>query len=86
MGLYKDSQLEELYVLKNRHNKNKYSSYDIENNILKNSLSSYIFSNNNMNEYINRLEKLYFIMFEQYNIIRNFKNWTVHKYYNDHVD
>lgn len=86
MGLYKDSQIEELYMLKNRHNNNKYSSYNIEENLLKRSVSSYLYSNDTMKNYLDRLEKMYFLLFENYNIIRNFKNWTVHKYYNDHVD
>ncbi len=86
MSLYKDSQLPELYQIKHRHDNNEYDAYDIENNILKRTLSNFIFNNDTMNEFLLRMQKVYYIWFDQINVIRNLKNWTVDKYYNNHVD
>lgn len=86
MSLYKDSQLPELYTLKHRHDNNEYGAYDIENNILKRTLSNFLFNNDTMNEFLLRMQKIYSLWFDQMNVIRNLKNWSVSKYYNNHVD
>jgi hypothetical protein len=86
MSLYRDSQLPELYELKHRHDNNENDAFDIENNILKKTLSNFLFNNDTMNEFLLKMQKLYYLWFDQINIIRNLKNWTVDKYYNNHVD
>lgn len=86
MSLYKDSQIKELYLLKHRHDKKESGSYDIENNILKKTLSDFVFSNDTMNEFLLKLQSVYFVWFDQMNMMRNLKNWSVDKYYNDHVN
>lgn len=86
MSLYKDSQVNELYVLKHMNDKNSYGSFDIESNILKKTLSNFLFTNNIMNTFLLKMQGLYALYFDQMNVLRNFKNWTVNKYYNNHVD
>lgn len=86
MSLYKDSQVNELYVLKHRHDRNQYDAFDIEDNILRRSLSNFLFTNDTMNDFLLKMQGLYALYFDQMNVIRNLKNWTVDKYYNNHVD
>jgi len=86
MSLYRDSQVNELYVLKHRHDKNKYGAFDIEDNILKKTLSNFLFTNGIMNDFLLKMQGLYSLYFDQMNVIRNLKNWTVDKYWSDHVD
>lgn len=86
MSLYRDSQLKELYTLKHRHDKNENDAYDIENNILKRTVSNFLFTNDTMNEFLLKMQGIYALWFDQMNILRNLKNWTVDKYYNNHVD
>ncbi len=86
MSLFRDSQIPELFELKHRHDKNKYDAYDIENNILTRTLSNFLFNNDTMNEFLLKMQGIYFLWFDQMNILRNLKNWTVDKYYNNHVD
>jgi len=86
MSLYKDSQLKELFELKHRHDNNENDAFDIESNILKKTLSNFIFTNDTMNEFLLKMQRVYFLWFDQINILRNLKNWSVDKYYNNHVD
>lgn len=86
MSLYKDSQLPELYEIKHRHDNNENDAYNIEENILVRSLSNFLFNNDTMNEFLLRMQKIYALWFDQMNIVRNLKNWSVDKYYNNHVD
>lgn len=81
--LYEDKQLPELFYMKHRHdNKNDYVKY--EDNILNNTLSPYNFNNEIMNSFLNRIKKLVSILFDQHNVIKNFKNFMVDKYYYKH--
>jgi len=82
--LEKDSQINEIYNIKNRHNSVKYRHYDYEKDILKKTTSSFLWQNKNMNGYLSLIEKMVALMFEQVNISRNYFNYTVNKYYNDH--
>lgn len=86
MSLYRDSQLPELYTLKHRHDVNENSAFDIENNILKKTVSNFLFSNDTMNEFLLKMQGIYSLWFDQMNILRNLKNWSVDKYYNNHSD
>ncbi len=74
------TQLPEINYLKHRHDDNsEYVNY--EDIILSKSLSPYIYENDIMNGYLNRLQKLTSIMFDQINVMKNFKNFMVDKYY-----
>lgn len=81
--LYEDKQLSELNYMKHRHDTDdNYVNY--ENKILNKTLSPYLFNNDTMSNFLNRLQKLLSLMFDQQNIIKNFKNYMVDKYYYKH--
>lgn len=83
--LYEDRQIPELNYMKHRNDSdNDYIDY--QSNLFKKSLSSYLFNNDMMNVYLQRLQKPLSILFDQFNIIKNFKSYTVHKYYYKHKD
>jgi ABC-type phosphate/phosphonate transport system ATPase subunit len=84
MGLQKDIEISELYELKNRFNSYTNRHYPWENDLLKKTTTSYIWKNYNMNEYLTKIQSILVFMLEQMNFARNFFNFTVHKYYNDH--
>jgi hypothetical protein len=77
--LYKRNQLPELYTLKHRHDDDK-SFVEYENMILDKSLSPYMFENIIMSGYLKRMQPLVSILFDQMNVIKNFKNYIVDKY------
>ena len=81
--LYEDKQLSELNYMKHRHDTDdNYVNY--ENKILNKTLSPYLFNNDTMSNFLNRLQKLLSLMFDQQNIVKNFKNYMVDKYYYKH--
>ena len=84
MGLEKDIQIAELYDINHRWDSKTNRHYSWENNLLQITTSSYIWLNPNMNEYLTKIQKILVLMLEQMNFARNFFNFTVHKYYNDH--
>ena len=81
--LIKRKEISELYVLKHRHDNNdQYVEY--EDKILNSSLSPYIYNNNLMNTWLNKMQPLVSILFDEMNIMKNFKNYIVDKYYYQH--
>lgn len=73
-------QLPELRYMKNRHsNNNSYINY--QNFILSKSLSPHIYQNDNMWSFLNSIQPLVALMFDKFNIIKNFKTYTVDKYH-----
>ena len=76
--LHRYKHLPELYFLRNRHN-NSDVHFEYDKNILKKSLSSYIFKNDMMNSFIQLLEPLVSLYYDNVNIIKNFKNYIVDK-------
>ena len=76
--LYKRKQLPELYYIKHRHDTDD-DFVDYEKNILNKSLSPYIYENNMMNGFLTRLQPLVALLFDQMNIVKNFKNYMVDK-------
>lgn len=81
--LYEERQLPELYYMKHRHD-NDTDYVDYEKNVLDKSLSPYLFNNDLMNSFLKKLRKLISILFDQHNVIKNFKNYMVDKYYYKH--
>ena len=80
---YEEQDLPELHYMKHRHdNDNQYISY--ENKILDKTLSPYLFNNDLMNSFLKKLQRPVSILFDNFNIIKNFKNYTVDKYYYKH--
>jgi len=76
--LYQRKQLPELFYLKHRHD-NDNDFVDYEKNILNKSLSPYMYENNMMNGFLTRLQPLVALLFDQMNIVKNFKNYMVDK-------
>lgn len=76
--LYRKKQLPELYYMKHRHdNDNDYVDY--ENMLLDKTLSPYLYQNSTMNGFLKRLQPLVGLLFDQMNIVKNFKNYIVDK-------
>lgn len=80
MMLYDYKQLPELRYMKNRHNNNN-SYVDYEKMILEKSLSPHIFENDKMLQFLAQIQPLVALMFDKFNIIKNFKNYMVDKYH-----
>jgi hypothetical protein len=76
--LYKRKQLPELYYIKHRHDTDN-DFVDYEKNILNKSLSPYMYENNMMNGFLTRLQPLVALLFDQMNIVKNFRNYMVDK-------
>lgn len=81
--LYDRKQLPELRYMKHRHDDDD-SYFDYESELLDKSLSPYMYENDVMFGYLKRLQSLVSIVFDHTNLIKNFKNYTVDKYYYKH--
>ena len=79
--LYEERQLTEMIHMKHLHDddNDKYIRYD--ETILDKTLSPHMFENDVMNTWLKRMQPLVSIMFDQMNIIKNFKNYMVDKYH-----
>jgi len=69
--------------MKHRHDTNN-EYVDYEKSILNKSLSPYMYENDIMNGFLNKLQGLTSIVFDQMNVMKNFKNYIVDKYYYKH--
>ncbi len=81
--LYDRKQLDELYILKHKHDDDA-DFVDYENQLFDKTLSPYLYQNDIMNSFLKKLQKLYSIVFDQINIAKNFRNIMVDKYYYKH--
>ncbi len=81
--LYKRKDLPEIYDLKHRHDNND-QFVDYEKSILNSSLSPHIYENDTMNIWLNRMQPLVSLLFDQMNIMKNLKNYLVDKYHYQH--
>ena len=80
---YEEQHLGELFQLKHRHDTdNKFVDY--EKDILNKTLSPKLFENDRMFFFLSKLQRLVAILFDNVNIIKNFKNYNVDKYYYKH--
>jgi hypothetical protein len=78
--LYERNQLPELFYLKHLHDDDtNFVKYDEV--ILDKSLSPYMFQNDLMNTWLKRMQPLVSILFDQMNIMKNWKNYMVDKYH-----
>lgn len=76
--IYKRKQLPELYYMKHRHdNDNDYVDY--ESMLLDKTLTPYLYQNSTMNGFLKRLQPLVGLLFDQMNVVKNFKNYIVDK-------
>jgi hypothetical protein len=80
---YEEQYLPEIYYLKHRHDDDT-AFVDYEKKIFNNSLSPHIFGNDRMYNFLEKTKRLVAILFDNFNIIKNFKNYNVDKYYYKH--
>lgn len=81
--LFDRQQLPQLRFLKHRHD--SFDGFlDYEKQILDSSLSPYTYLNDDMNGWLKRMQPLVAILFDQMNVMKNFKNYIVDKYYYKH--
>lgn len=81
--LLEDKELPELFDMKHRHDDQEY--VDWGNNILNKSLSPYLYKNKVMAQFLDKIQKLASLLFDQHNIMKNFKNYMVDKYFYKHT-
>ena len=80
---FEEKDLPELHFMKHRWDSND-QFVDYEKNILNSTLSPHIFQNSRMGEFLTRLQRPVSILFDNFNIIKNFKNYNVDKYFYKH--
>lgn len=81
--LYESKDIPELHKLKHR-NDNQDNYVDYEKNILNNTLSPYLYNNKIMASFLDKLQPLVSIFFDKFNIVKNYRNYMVDKYYYKH--
>jgi hypothetical protein len=77
--LFQRKDLPELYYLKHR-NDDSNNHVEYESKILNSSLSPYIYKNDLMNSWLQKMQPLVSLIFDQMNVMKNFKNYIVDKY------
>jgi len=78
--LYERKDLPELHYLKHIHDDDSdFIKYD--ETILDKTLSPYMFENSFMNTWLKKMQPLVSLLFDQMNIMKNFKNYMVDKYH-----
>lgn len=81
--LYKDSKIDVIYNLKHHHDDDR-DFVDYEKNILISKVSPNLIGNNKMYSFILYLQKIVYLFYDNVNLIKNWKNYTVDKYYYKH--
>ena len=81
--LHEEREIPELYYLKHRYDDDTEWT-DYENNLLEKMLSPYIYENAMMGVFLTKLQPLIAKLFDQMNIMKNFKNFIVDKYHYKH--
>jgi len=79
--LYEKKELVELHFMKHVHDddSNKYIKYD--ETIFDKTLSPYMFENDFMNSWLKKMQPLAALLFDQMNLMKNWKNYMVDKYH-----
>lgn len=80
---FEEQQIPELFYMKHRHDSEE-DFVDYEKMILDRTLTPYIYNNDRMNSFLKLLQRPVSILFDNVNIIKNFKNFMVDKYYYKH--
>ena len=81
--LFERRELPEIHFMKHRHDNNE-DYVDYEKQILDSSLSPYMYKNDLMNGWLKKMQPLVSLIFDQMNVVKNFKNYMVDKYYYKH--
>ncbi len=78
--LYERKDLPEIHHMRHLHDDmSDYIPY--EQMILDKTLSPYMFENSVMSKWLKKMQPLVAILFDQMNIMKNFKNYMVDKYH-----
>jgi hypothetical protein len=77
--LFQRKDLPELFYIKHRHD-NSDNHVEYESKILDTTLSPYIYNNDIMNSWLKKMQPLVSLIFDQMNVMKNFKNYIVDKY------
>ena len=80
---FEEKDLPEIHFMKHRHD-DETDYVDYEKNILNKTLSPHIYGNRIMANFLDLLQRPVSILFDNFNIIKNFKNYMVDKYYYKH--
>lgn len=80
---YEEKDLPELHYMKHRYDDDM-NFIDYEKRILDSTTTPYLYNNDIMNTFLKLLQRPVSILFDNVNIIKNFKNYTVDKYYYKH--
>lgn len=83
--LYNQKDIPELNVFFHRNDSVNKKYMDYEKVILEKSLSPYLYSNTKIAKFLTMLNSLVSLFFDQHNIIKNWRNYTVDKYYYKHT-
>ncbi len=83
--LYDEQFIPELNVFYHRNDTITKNYVEYENVLLNKTLSAYMYGNPIMSKFLNMLNGLASLFFDQFNIVRNMKNITVDKYWYKHV-
>jgi hypothetical protein len=78
--LHEEKEIPEIYYMKHRHDDDKEWT-DYENSMLDKMISPYIYENEMMSNFLKRLQPLVGKMFDQINVMANYRNYIVDKYH-----
>jgi hypothetical protein len=78
--LHEEKEIPEIYYMKHRHDDDKEWT-DYENSMLDKMISPYIYENEMMRNFLKRLQPLVGKMFDQINVMANYRNYIVDKYH-----
>jgi len=76
--------IKNLYKLKHIHDDLENQGFDYENKLLSKLLSGTMFENKHTKEYLNKLQQQFIWMIDSTLLIRNWWNYTIDKYSNNH--
>lgn len=79
--LHDDVQLPELRILKSRNDSINNDYVDYSQNLLSNMIPSYLYNNPMFSGFLTYINSFLVLLFDQVNIVKNFKIFTVSKYY-----
>jgi len=84
--LYDKQYIPELHQFYHMNDDTTKNYVDYETEILNKSLSPYIFNSPIMAGFLDKLRLLISLFFDEFNIIKNWRNFTVNKYWYKHVN
>ena len=81
--LFERKDLPELHYIKHLHD-DEADYVDYEKMILDRTLSPHMYENKVMSNWLTKMQPLVAMLFDQMNVIKNFRNFMVDKYYYKH--